>query len=503
MSAPTNIADWLLATGQDDAPALLARDQVVSYAELRRRVRTLSTALRAAGAKAGECVGVLAENTPFFAVGYLATLHAGLISVPFPAGTGQQALARIVELTGMRRLLAQNKFAEDVAAWVGKLGVDVWAEATLPARCGAGDSDAVPVDPARDVAAVIFTSGSTGQPKGVMISHGNIATNTSDIVGYLRLDAQARILAALPLSYCYGASLLHSHLRAGGSTVLVSSFMFPEKVLDELDGKACTGFAGVPSTYQILLRKTRFATRHIPHLRQFQQAGGKLPDAFIQELRRAHPQVELFIMYGQTEATARLSYLPPEQLDARLGSIGRGLPSTRLEVVGENGRPVRPGTDEVGQIVASGGNIALGYWKDPYETARFFHSGRLHTGDLARVDADGYIFIVDRAREFIKSMGNRVSPREVEEVICELPQVLEVGVVGVPSELWGEALCAYVVASSAALQSDEVQAHCNRRLPNFKVPHEVVLVGELPKNSSGKLNRSLLREIALARLRSG
>jgi acyl-CoA synthetase (AMP-forming)/AMP-acid ligase II len=189
-----------------------------------------------------------------------------------------------------------------------------------------------------------------------------------------------------------------------------------------------------------------------------------------------------------------LSYLPPEQLDGKLGSIGRGLPCTRLEVLKEDGAPVRPGSDEVGEIVAAGENITRGYWNDPEETARYFRGGKLYTGDMARVDEDGYIFIVERARDFIKSAGNRVSPKEIEEAIAELPAVVEVAVVGVPDELLGEAVRAFVVPTRPdALTADDVRAHCLKRLPNYKVPEQVRFLPALPKTSNGKVAKAELR----------
>jgi acyl-CoA synthetase (AMP-forming)/AMP-acid ligase II len=273
--------------------------------------------------------------------------------------------------------------------------------------------------------------------------------------------------------------------------------MFPEKVLGEMEAQACTGFAGVPSTYQILLRKTTFAQRRFPALRWLQQAGGKLPAPVLAELAAALPDGNLFVMYGQTEATARLSYLEPEMLASKLGSIGRGLASTRLEVLKEDGAPVEPGSEEVGEIVASGPNITPGYWRGEEETARFFRNGKLHTGDLARVDRDGFLFIVDRARDFIKSMGNRVSPQEVEETICTHADVLHAAVVGVPDELLGEAIVAYVVPrANGQLDEDRLKAYCNQRLPNHKVPHRVCIVDRLPMNSFGKILKQELRKLA-------
>jgi acyl-CoA synthetase (AMP-forming)/AMP-acid ligase II len=155
---------------------------------------------------------------------------------------------------------------------------------------------------------------------------------------------------------------------------------------------------------------------------------------------------------------------------------------------------VAPGSDEVGEIVASGDNVTAGYWRDPEETRKFFRDGKLHTGDLARVDADGFIYVVERARDFIKSMGNRISPKEIEEVVAEMPEVVEAAVVGVPDELWGEAIRAHVVpVRPGAVTAEAVRAHCLKRLPNHKIPQQVVVTGALPKTSSGKVDKVRLR----------
>jgi long-chain acyl-CoA synthetase len=350
------------------------------------------------------------------------------------------------------------------------------------------------VDPEQELAAIMLTSGSTGDAKGVMVTHRNIACNTRDILAYTGLAAADRVMVVLPFYYCYGTSLLHTHLAAGGSLVLNNRFMFPEKVLDEIEDKRCTGLAGVPSTYQILLRKTRLRQRSFPSLRWLQQAGGRLPNPLIRELQQSLPGVRLFVMYGQTEATARLSYLPPERLDDKLGSIGQGLPGTRLEVLKADRTPVRPGSDEIGEIVASGDNVTLGYWGDPEETRRYFRNGKLYTGDMARVDQDDFIFIVERARDFIKAMGNRVSPKEIEEVLAEMPEVVEAAVIGVPDEIWGETIKAFVVtATPGQLTADAVRDHCLGRLPNYKVPQYVEFLPRLPKTGNGKIAREELK----------
>jgi len=302
-------------------------------------------------------------------------------------------------------------------------------------------------------------------------------------------------MVVLPCHYCFGISLLHTHLMAGGSVVLNNYFkLYPEAVLTEMAQRGCTGFAGVPSTYQILLRKSRFRQLSFPRLRWFQQAGGKLPNPFISEILTSFPRVKYFLMYGQTEATARLSFLPPEKLGDKLGSIGKGLLSTRLEVLKSDGTPVQPGSGDVGEIVATGPNITLGYWNDPVETAKYFRDGRLHTGDIARVDRDGFIFIVERERELIKSGGNRLSAKEIEDIIAELAGVIEVAVVGTPHELLGEAITAFAVTiTDTGLTPNQVMEHCRTRLPAFKRPERVIFLRSMPHNGSGKILKQELK----------
>ncbi|HEY4760571.1 MAG TPA: AMP-binding protein, partial [Thermoguttaceae bacterium] len=442
-----NIAEKILSGGRSEDPAILYGSEIVTHKQLRAAAYGWAGRLLRQGLAPGDRVGLLAENSPFFIAAYLGVIRAGLCAVPFPLDSSENTIERIALSTGMKLMLVSARFKARVESVAQALGIALEDESKASPAPPDVHYTFPAIDPRRDLAAIMLTSGSTGESKGVMVTHHNIECNSQDIIQYLGLTSNDRTMTVLPFYYCYGTSLLHTHLMAGASLVLNNRFMFPEKVLDEMAEKNCTGFAGVPSTYQILLRKTRFAKRSFPSLRWLQQAGGKLPNPFIQEIRRAFPHVRLFIMYGQTEATARLSYLPPEKLDDKLGSIGKGLPGARLEVLKDDGAPIRPGSDEVGEIVASGDNITLGYWNDLDETALFFRHGKLYTGDMAKVDRDGYIFIVERARDFIKAMGNRVSPKEIEEVISEMPEVVEVAVIGVPDDIWGEAVKAYLTTS--------------------------------------------------------
>ncbi len=492
-----NIAETILSTGSDTAPAVFYRDTAMTYRELRQKVERLAGGLLARGHGQGKRIGLWSENSPFFVVAYLGTIRAGLVAVPLQTDLSRQTFEDIVRDAGIKEIFVSKRYFNRLRPWAEPAGITLLTETDLENLRSDAAIQMPEIDPRRDLAALMFTSGSTGAPKGVMVSHRNIECNTRDIIAYLELTPEDRVMAVLPFHYCFGISLLHSHLLAGGSVVLNNDFkLYPETVLQEMQQRACTGLAGVPSTYQILLRKSRFRELKFPALRWLQQAGGKLPNPFISEILGSFPQARYFLMYGQTEATARLSYLPPELLGDKLGSIGRGLPSTRLEVLKPDGKPVAPGSNETGEIVAAGDNITLGYWNDPEETAKYFRNGRLHTGDIARVDADGFIFIVERERDLIKSGGNRVSAKEVEDVIAELPEIVEVAVVGTPHELLGEAIKAFaVVTPEAVITPTEVEAHCRRRLPPFKAPEDIVFLRAMPHNSSGKVLKSKLKEL--------
>jgi acyl-CoA synthetase (AMP-forming)/AMP-acid ligase II len=496
-----NVAEIILQNGLDSAVAVRHRDSALTYAELRNAVARYAGGLLARNRPKGERIAIFSENSLFFVKAYLGIIRAGLVAVPLQTETTAEAFAGIIAEAGIKEVFVSKRMMNRARPWAEKLGLTLLPESQEHHFTGKQSSETPAANDGGDLASLMFTSGSTGTPKGVMITHRNIECNSRDIIAYLSLASSDRAMVVLPFHYCFGLSLLHTHLMAGGSVVLNNEFkLFPESVLVEMQEKECTGLAGVPSTYQILLRNSRFRQMDFPRLRWFQQAGGKLPNPCIREIRESFPAVRFFLMYGQTEGTARLSYLPPDRVADKLGSIGKGLPSTRLEVLRADGTPVTWGTDEIGEIVASGENIASGYWHDPAETAKYFSNGRLHTGDLARVDVDGFIFIVERDRDMIKSGGNRIGAKEVEDVIAEIPDVVEVTVVGAPHELLGESIKAFVApASGSAITPQDVLAHCRRRLPTFKTPDEIIFLGRLPHNGSGKVLKAKLKEMIARR----
>lgn len=465
-----------------------------SYVELYKGVIRTANIIYNMELKKGEKVILISDNSVFFITSYFGIIKSDCICVPLNPSCSSEDVKYIMDICDIKAVFVQKKFMKrfhELFKNITVINEDNLSFDSLP-RC---DSEYRICPDRSDVAVIMFTSGSTGKPKGVMLSHHNLMYNTNSIIEYLKLTEDDRIEVVLPFYYCYGTSLLHTHLRVGGSLVINNRFMFPATVIEDLKEYNCTGFAGVPSNFQILLRKTAIRSYRFPSLRYVTQAGGKLPQVFIEEILETFPKSEVYVMYGQTEATARLSYLPPELIRSKLGSIGKGIPGTLLKVIDKEGNEVMPG--EIGEIVGSGGNIMLGYFNDEEETKKALKNGWLYTGDIATVDEDGFIYIVSREKQIIKSGGNRISPREIEDTISEISEIVEVVVIGVEDDVLGEAVKAYVVLRGESSRIDEkyIIDYCKQRLPSFKVPRYVSFLEALPKNSSGKVMPKLLHEI--------
>ena len=502
MAQRGNVADYLLDGKALDAIALRMLSGDHSYGDLRRAVAQVAENL-VSTEPPGSRILLVGENSFFWVAAYLGTMKAGMVSVPLPASLPARDLGSIVSLTEARTAFLQTAFLRNHAAELA--GIRVIGPADLACAPPPTGRPLPDVD-SGDLAAIMFTSGSTAGPRGVMVSHANIMANTESIIQYLALTANDRIMTVLPFHYCFGTSLLHTHLRVGASLVIDPRFMYPEAVLQRMADTECTGFAGVPSHFQILLRRSSLKKRTFPHLRYVQQAGGHLAPVFIRELRAALPQTRIFIMYGQTEATARLSYLPPELLDGKTGSIGKGIPGVNLRVLNTAGQPVAPG--EVGEIVAEGANVARGYWRAPEEESHSFRDGRLYTGDLATVDAEGFLYVVDRSKDFLKCGGERVSSRQIEEQLLECEELLEVAVIGTADDLLGEAVMAFVVPREGGCSGpchwptcrgiqERVRLFAREHLRPKLAPKALLVFSSLPKNGTGKVLKAELKKFAI------
>lgn len=490
-----NTSDYLLANAAPDDVALVDSGERYTYGQLRSAAGRLAADLARLNLPPGSRVGVLGPNSLFWVAAYLAAMKLNHVAVPFSDKLTPDDVRRNADLVGCAAVFADRHVLRTFAAAFGA-GIGVITDEVLWSGQESCWPPSIPVDPGAD-AVLMFTSGTTSWPKAVRVTHGNIQANADSITTFLELRSDDRVLVILPFYYCYGASLLHTHLRRGGRVVLCNSFAFPETALELLEREKCTVLAGVPSSFQLLLRASTFARRALPSLRLIQQAGGKLPPVLIEELLAAKPRAKLFVMYGQTEATARLSYLPPDKLREKPGSVGRGIPGVELQVLNENGERVAPG--EQGEIYATGANISPGYYDDAEGSAAKFTPYGLRTGDLAVVDDDGYIFIVDRRDDFIKSWGHRVSSQEVEAAALRMEQLVSAAVIGIPDEEAGEAATLFVTARPGAVVTpEEVLAVCRQHLPKHMVPRSVLILDALPLNANGKIAKPRLREMAAA-----
>lgn len=495
-----NLYDFLLTNANPDAAVIQSRSEHTTYQQLITTARCVAATLTAAGVQPGDRVGIVARNSTFWVACYLAILKIGAVVVPFSEKFSLSNFRDRQALVGCRFFcmtpMCLRKFHDQIPG-----DSIIIIETHLPALSSSShkileissqedNSPAVTVSQ-DDLAALMFTSGSTGMPNAVKVTHRNIQANTESIIDYLGLASDDRMMVVMPFDYCFAASLLHTHLRVGGQLVLNNNFVFAEEVLNDIEAFACTGLAGVPAIFQHLLQRSPLAQHQLPSLRHVQQAGGKLHTRFIKAFVDALPHVRFFVMYGQTEATARLSYLPPEHLADRLGSIGKGIPGVTLRVVDGNDRDVSPG--EQGEIVAEGNNIAPGYLIPDSENPTF-QNGKLYTGDLATVDEEGFIFVVGRKKDFIKPFGQRISCAEIEGVLLELENIVEAAVIGIQDDQAGEIARAFVVVKPDTPKPDieQLRQHCKQKLPYYGVPGEFVFVDNLPKNTAGKVIKRLL-----------
>jgi long-chain acyl-CoA synthetase len=347
-----------------------------------------------------------------------------------------------------------------------------------------------------DLASIIYTSGSTGDPKGVMMTHLSMHSAATSITTYLRNTEDDIILDVLPLSFDYGLYQVLMTAKFGGTIVLEKSFAFPQAIMKKMVKEKVTGFPGVPTVFAMLLQLKNLAEYDFGHVRYFSNTGAALPVRHIQLLRQHFPHVQIYSMYGLTECK-RVSYLSPEEIDKRPDSVGKGMPNEEVFIVDGNGERLEKGN--IGELVIRGANVMKGYWKAPEETARRLKPGRyagevvLHTGDLFRMDEEGYLYFVSRNDDMIKTRGERVSPKEIEAVLHLLDGVHEAAVIPVPDEILGSAIKAFLVTDPAKnIEEKFVLKHCSQNLEVFMVPKFVEFVAEFPKTSSGKIDKKQL-----------
>ncbi len=488
-----------------ESVALRWREARWTYGELLEVIEGSRSALAKRRFEPGTRVALLIRNCPQYVAVFYGALGAGYAVVPLNTQERAPTLARQIEHSGARLLIgdAQHPEWQALHAALRHLDVDAVGLEITDARDAGnkllqalGHDGSVATSPTVDLeqpAAIIYTSGTTGKPKGVMLSHRNLAANAASIIESLGLTQADRGLCVLPFHFSYGNSVLHTHLLTGAELIIEDNFAFPHLILQRLQNDRVTGFAGVPSTFALLLGRCRLGDYDLSGLRYVTQAGGAMALPLIERLRDQAPGVNIFIMYGQTEATARLTCLPSTKLESKLGSVGVPIRDVEIQIRGADGEPLGP--DEIGEIHARGPNIMLGYWNDPQASAQALNDGWLRTGDLGRRDREGYLYIHGRAVEMIKVGAFRISPSEVEEALAAIDGVEEVAVTGIPDEMLGQAIKAVIVPRPGAqLHALAIKAHCREHLATYKIPKIVEFAATLPRTSSGKVQRHKLAE---------
>ena len=493
--------------------ALICDDKRYTYADLAARADQLARLLHARGVKRGDRVALFLDNSVELVCGVYATLRIGAVFMPINALTKQDKLAYLLNDARASVLITHAALA---GIWQGACSAnstvhtclvadaeDEAAESTgrcVPYPAPGIRLDGADVEPAtidQDLASIIYTSGSTGDPKGVMLTHLNMVSAVRSVSTYLELREDDVIICVLPLAFDYGLYQLLMTMRAGATLVLEASFAFPIKSLELMVRERVTVFPGVPTMFSLLMNLKGLEQFDLASLRMITNTAAALSEEHIRRLRALFPQATLFSMYGLTECK-RVTYLPPEQLDIRPTSVGRGMPNEEVWLVDDRGRRLPNGSS--GELVIRGSNVMRGYWEKPAETAERLrpgpHAGEmlLYSGDLFRTDDEGWLYFVARKDDIIKSRGEKVSPREVENAIYSLDGVRDAVVIGIHDDILGEAVKAFVVLKDGhKLTEREVIRHCLAHLENFMAPKYVEFVAELPKTDTGKIKKSGLR----------
>jgi acyl-CoA synthetase (AMP-forming)/AMP-acid ligase II len=355
----------------------------------------------------------------------------------------------------------------------------------------------------KDLAAILYTSGSTGKPKGVMLSHANVVAGSRIVSTYLEITNKERILAVLPFSFDAGMNQMMTAFEKGATLVLIN-FTFAREIVQVLLREKISGLAGVPTLWSLLAQPNSSLNKQpMLHLRYITNTGGAMPQPVLRVLREVLTSTKIFLMYGLTEAF-RSTYLPPEELDRRPTSMGRAIPDTEIIVVDESGKLCKPG--ETGELVHRGPTVSLGYWNRPEDTARVLRDNPLlpaemgacekvcYSGDLVKMDDEGFLYFIGRRDTMIKSSGVRISPTEVEEILFQTGKLRGVAVIGLPDEMLGQVIKAFVVPRDGQpLDTAALLTVCAEKMPRYMVPKFVEALDELPKTSSGKVDYPALR----------
>ncbi len=512
-----------------DKVALIHEKIRATYGRINTDADRLADFLVHCGVEKGDRIVILLQNSVEYVVSYYGILKAGAVAVPMSTDLKPDGLNSLLAELEPIAIISSSRFERLLQASdldVPNLGTLIiqnpklnWdshrvstfsfqettndkRQTTYQPQTSSGRDSSAEIGTEdisvteSDLGSIIYTSGSTGKSKGVMLTHGNIVANTVSICRYLQLTDEDIQMVVLPFFYVMGKSLLNTIVAAGGTLVINNQFAFPATVISQMIEERITLFSGVPSTYAYLLHRSPLKKNRgqLIHLRMMTQAGGHMARSIKTALREVLPgHIQICIMYGATEASARLTWLDPDRFEHKIESIGRAIPGVTVKILDEHDAEVPQGAK--GEIIANGANIMQGYWKDPEATADALDEHGYHTGDVGWQDEEGFIFLEGRKDNLVKVGGHRINPQEVEDALLATQLAVEAAVVGLPDNLLGRKLAAMIVPLNGDTSPDAIKETCSAILPKYKLPSEIRLVRSLPKNANGKVDRNRCLEI--------
>lgn len=485
--------------------AYIFMNESVTYSDFNHKVDCFASALAANGVKTGDTVAILLENSPQFLIAFYGILRTGAVAVPMNPGYTENEIAYILSDCKAKAVVAvpsqksnlsdlQEKLSHlELIIYTGSVDSCLSFDHLLKQANQANPVFESPSFSEDALAIILYTSGTTGHPKGAMLSHRNMASNAESTRAFLKINSEDRVIAVLPmfhvfcLTVCLNASILSA------ATILILPKFSPSKVFQTIRQHQATLFVGVPTMYNFMIHQPEPTAEDAASLRVCISGGSSMP---VELLHKFESRFGVILLegYGLSEASPVTAFNRMEEI-RKPGSIGKDIPGVKNKVVDPDGKEVPRG--EVGELIVQGPNVMLGYYGQPESTALTLREGWLYTGDMAIMDEDGYIFIVDRKKDMIIVGGYNVYPREVEEVLYQHPFVLEAAVIGVPDQEYGERVKAYIVKKAEEVSVDDLFAFCQEKLVKYKVPREIEFLKELPKNRTGKILRKALKTTVL------
>jgi len=512
-----NLSSRLRETAQNyfEKPAYIFQGNVSTYAELDGAVTKFANGLEKLGIKKGDHIALVLGNTPHFVIGFYGALRVGATVIPINPIYTPDEIGYIINNGDVRAVITLELLVplfEKMNEHLPKVehlivcetsqgtnsGIDVTKLSIYPKLksftevINSGELSFVgPSLEDEEVAVILYTSGTTGKPKGAMLIHMNLYSNARDVAEYLKISEQDSVITTLPMFHVFCMTVaLNAPLMSGGTMLIVPKFS-PKEIFQIASEHQATVFAGVPTMYNFLLQYPDGNPEDLSSLRLCISGGAAMPVALLKSFEKKF-NVLVSEGYGLSEASPVTCFNPLDR-PRKPGSIGTNIVNVENKVVDENGDEVPVG--QVGELIVRGPNVMKGYYKMPEESAATLRNGWLYTGDLAKMDEEGYYYIVDRKKDMINVGGYNVYPREVEEVLYNHPGVVEVAVFGVPDLNLGEAVVCYVVKKEEDLTEENLLDYCREHLAKYKLPSKIEFLEELPKNTTGKILRRALKDL--------